>query len=82
MKIPDFVASKLKNKRAPILVRPLARVGVLEQRGAIKLRQRPGIAWEVGGHPIHDHADTGPCGSFTRYWKSSGVRRLVGRRIR
>src|SRR5260370_4152901 len=56
-KIADFVAAKIENERAPILLLALARVHVLVEIGAIKFGQRVSVLWKMRRHPIHDHAD-------------------------
>ncbi len=55
--VPHLVAPEVEDQRAPVGVRAAARVGVLVQRGAVELRQAPGVAREVRGHPVEDHAD-------------------------
>ena len=44
---------------APVQLLTAVRVGVLVERGAVEAAQRPGVLREVGGHPVHDHADAG-----------------------
>src|SRR5262245_52692312 len=56
-KIPDFVAAKIKNQRAPILVRSLARVFMFIQCRPIKVGKRPIIARKMRRDPIHINSD-------------------------
>ena len=58
-KIAHFVAAKIENERAPILLLALARVHVLVKIGAVEFGERVGVLWKMRGHPIHDHADAG-----------------------
>jgi hypothetical protein len=58
-KIGNLVPAKIKNQRAPVLMRALARVLVLEERGAVEFRERPFVARKMRGHPVHDDADAG-----------------------
>jgi len=56
--IHHLVPAIVKDQRAPILVRPLPRVLMLVKRRAIEPRQRPVVAWEMGGHPVNNDANT------------------------
>src|ERR1700751_3408223 len=58
-KIAHFIAAKVKNQRAPILVLPLAWVEVFVKVGAVELGERMRVLWKMCRHPIHDYADTG-----------------------
>ena len=58
--ISNFMAPKIEDERAPILMGPLPRVGVLIKGCAVELCQRPGIPGKMGGHPVHNDADPGP----------------------
>jgi hypothetical protein len=58
-KIADLVAAVIEDQRAPILVRPLARVFVLVKGRAVKAGQRPFVAREMRRHPVHEHPDAG-----------------------
>ena len=54
-----FAASEVEHIGAPFRVFAAQRVRVLVQRGAVEAAEREGILREVGGHPVHDHADAG-----------------------
>ena len=57
--VNDLVPPVVEDQRAPVLVLPLARVGVLVKRGAVESGQRPVIAREVRRHPVNNHTDAG-----------------------
>ena len=57
--VADLVAAVVEDQRAPVAVLALARIGVLVERGAVEAREPVGVAREVGGHPVEDHADAG-----------------------
>src|SRR5215510_3146941 len=57
-KIAHFVAAKIENERAPILVLALARIHVFVEIGAIEFSQRVRVLWKMRRHPVHDDADT------------------------
>src|SRR6185503_14876795 len=40
----------------PVLVQTLPRVGVLEERGAVEVRERVLVAREMTRHPVENHA--------------------------
>ena len=52
-------AAVVEDERAPVLLLAAPRVGVLVERGAVEVRERPGVLGEVGGHPVDDDADAG-----------------------
>ena len=52
-----LVATEVEYQGAPVRVLAQAGVLVLVQGGAVKARQRVGIAGKMGGHPVEDHAD-------------------------
>jgi 1,4-alpha-glucan branching enzyme len=52
-------AAVVEDQRAPVGVRPEARIGVLVQRGAVEAGQRELVSREVPGDPVEDHADAG-----------------------
>ena len=47
----------IENERAPILMRPFARVFMLVKRCAVETRERPVVARKMRRHPVHQHAD-------------------------
>src|SRR5262249_3391882 len=53
--IDDFVAAIIEDQGAPVLVGAFAWILVLEEGGAVEASQRPVVAWEVSGHPVHYH---------------------------
>src|SRR4029077_7503784 len=57
--IPHFIAAKIKNQRAPILLLALARIHVFVEIRAIEFSQAMRVLWKMRRHPIHDHADAG-----------------------
>ena len=57
--VAHLVAAEVEDVGAPLLVPPALRVGVLVERGAVEVRQRPLVGREVAGHPVQDHADPG-----------------------
>ena len=57
--VADLVAAVVEDERAPVGVRALLGVEMLVQSRAVEPGQRPLVAWEVGGHPVHDHTDAG-----------------------
>ena len=54
---PHLVAAVVEDRRVPVGVVALARVGVLEQVGAVELVQAVAVGGEVRRHPVEDHAD-------------------------
>src|SRR5204863_6092915 len=58
-KIPHFIAAKIKNERAPVLLFTLARIHVFIEVRAIEFSQGVRILWKMRRHPIHDYADAG-----------------------
>lgn len=57
--ILHFMAAKVENERAPVLVLTFARVFVFVESRAIEAGERPIIAWEMSGHPIDNDANAG-----------------------
>ncbi|MCW2609271.1 MAG: hypothetical protein JWM15_517 [Cryptosporangiaceae bacterium] len=58
--VADLGPAEVEHERAPVELLAAARVGVLVQRGAVELGERPRVLGEVGGHPVDDHPDVGP----------------------
>src|SRR5438128_10797763 len=58
-KIAEFIASEIKNERAPIGVLALTRIHVFVKIGAIEFSQTMRVFREMRRHPIHDHANAG-----------------------
>src|SRR5579864_5503991 len=56
-KAADFVASVIKDVRLPVRMESLARVGMLEEMRAVKVRQPVRIRREVGWNPIQNDSD-------------------------
>src|SRR6266567_9103514 len=54
-----FIAAVVVDQRAPIGMRALARVGMLVEMAAVKLRQAVSVAREMRGSPIENDADAG-----------------------
>ncbi len=52
-----LVAAVIENERAPVLLLALARIGVLVQVRAVKLREGKAVAREMPRHPVQDHPD-------------------------
>ena len=52
-------AAEVEDVGAPVGVLAEQRVGVLVERGAVELGQRPLVLGEVGGDPVDDDADAG-----------------------
>ena len=57
--VAHLVTSRVEDVGAPVGMLAAARVGVLVQRRAVEAAQRPLVLGEVGGDPVHDHADPG-----------------------
>src|SRR5215467_2192197 len=55
--ILHFVAAIVVNERAPIGMRALARVGVLVEMAAVKLREAVRVARKMRGRPVENHAE-------------------------
>ncbi len=55
--VAHLVACVVEDVRSPIGLLAAARVGVLVERRPVEPRERPSVAWEVGGHPVEDHTD-------------------------
>ncbi len=58
--VAHLVAPVVELQRAPVGVRGPLRVGVFVEVGAVEPGQRPVVAREVRGHPVHEDADAGP----------------------
>ena len=58
--VPHLVAPVVEDVGAPVGMLPLARVGVLVERGAVEAGERELVAGEVGGHPVEEHPDPRP----------------------
>ena len=54
---PDFVAAVVENQRAPVLVLALARIGMLVDVRAVKVRQPVPVLRKMRGHPVENDAD-------------------------
>ncbi len=54
---PHLRPPVVEDRRAPVRVEPLARIGVLVEVGAVEAGQPVGVHREVRGHPVHDHPD-------------------------
>ncbi len=55
--VADLVAAVVEDHRAPVGVLALARIFVLVEGGAVEAAEAVGVAGEVGGHPVEEHAD-------------------------
>ena len=51
--------AEVEHQCAPVRLFPEPRIGVFVQCLSVELRQRPLVFREVGGHPVHDDADSG-----------------------
>ena len=49
--------AEVEHVGAPLLMLPLPGVGVFVGGGAVEVVQAKGVPGEVGGHPVHNHAD-------------------------
>ena len=77
--VAHLAAPEVEDQRAPVQVLAAARVGVLVQRLAVELRERPLVFREVPGHPVHDHADARLVQAVDQVAQVVGVpKRLVG----
>ena len=79
--IAHFVAAKIKNQRAPILMLALARVHVFVKVGPIEFGERVRIFREMRRHPIHDHADAGLVACVDEVAKFIGGAKTAGGRV-
>ncbi len=57
--IGDFGSPVIVDQRSPVEVSPLARVGMLVERGAVELREAMRIVGEMARHPIENDAKPG-----------------------
>src|SRR5260370_32984431 len=80
-KIADFVAAKIENERAPILLLALSRVHVFVEICAIEFGQRVSVLWKMRRHPIHDDADTGLVTFVGEMAEFIGRAEAAGRRV-
>ena len=55
--VGDLGAAVVEDVGVPVVVVPLARVGVLVEVGAVEVAQAVLVVGEVGGDPVEDHAD-------------------------
>src|SRR3546814_16317363 len=54
-----LATTEVADQRVPILMKTLARIFMLIQRGAIEMRKAMLIRWKVRGYPVEQHADIG-----------------------
>src|SRR3546814_81558 len=54
-----LATTEVVDQRVPILMKTLARIFMLIQRGAIEMRKAMLIRWKVRGYPVEQHADIG-----------------------
>ena len=57
-KIPDLVAPEIEDVGSPVAVFPLARIGVLIQRRAVKTPEGKGVLREMRRNPVENHSDS------------------------
>src|SRR5262249_24561408 len=57
--ILHFVAAKIEDERAPILMLAFARIFMFVEGGAVEAGERPIVAWKMRRDPIDDDADAG-----------------------
>ena len=55
--VAHFAAAEVEDVGAPVFLLAAAPVGVLVEGGAVETREREVVFGEVGGHPVHQHAD-------------------------
>ena len=80
--ILHFVAAVVVDERAPIGMRALARVGVLVEVAAVKLREAVSVAREMRGSPIENHADAGLVAAVDEFHKFRGRAKAArGRKV-
>src|SRR5690625_435684 len=53
----DLVATVVENVAFPVRVKSLARIGMFEKVGAVKIGEAMFIAWKMGRNPVEDDAD-------------------------
>src|SRR5207244_9082620 len=80
-KIADFIASEVKNERAPIQLLALARVHVLVKIGAIEFGQTMRILRKMRRDPIHNHADPSLMTAVDKMPKLVRFSEAAGRRV-
>ena len=78
--VAHLLAAEVEDVRTPLGVPALARVGVLVERLAVELRQRPGVRGEVAGDPVEDDADAGLVQAVDEVAEVVGVPEPRGRR--
>ncbi len=56
-KVGDLSATKIVDRRVPVRLEALARVGVFVERGAVEMRQPLFIGRKMRRHPVEDDAE-------------------------
>src|SRR6266550_4287288 len=56
-KVSDLVAAVVENERAPVLMFPLTRIGVLVESRPVEPRQTVFVLRKVPGHPIENQPE-------------------------
>ncbi len=57
--VPYLGPAVVENISAPVQLLTATRIGMFVLGAAVEARERPLVLREVGGHPVHDHADPG-----------------------
>ncbi len=57
--VGDLVPAEIVDRRVPVRMKALARIGVLVERRSIEVRQPLRVGREMRRDPIDDHAETG-----------------------
>ena len=55
--VPDLGSGVVENQGVPVPVKPLARIGVLVERGAVEPREAVRVGGEVAGHPVENQTE-------------------------
>ena len=58
--VRHLAPAEIEHARAPVGMLALARIGVLVEVGAVKVREAMRVLGEVGGDPVEEHPDSAP----------------------
>ncbi len=79
-KFVDLPAAVIVDQRVPVLVKALARVGMLVEGRAVEAAEAVGVGREVAGHPVDHHADPGLVAALDKVGEVLGRAVPAGRR--